>query len=370
VNAKDDGIRGKDYLVVEDGNITVKAGGDGLKSDNETDATLGYVLIKNGNISITSGGDGINAQTDALVSDGNITITSGGGSSQYSASLSAKGIKGVASLIIDDGNFTINSADDALHSNGSLNVNGGVFSIATGDDGLHADKALTVNGGDINITKSYEGIESRTVITVNNGTIRITSSDDGVNVAGGVDGSGMRDDPFAVDGNCFLYINGGYMAVNAVGDGLDSNGSIVMAGGTVLVNGPTNNANGALDHGSFKMTGGLIIAAGSSGMAQAPGGTTSTQYSVLVNLRSTQSAGTIFHVQTSDGVEVLTFKPAKNYQSVAFSSPLLTKGSSYAIYLGGSSTGTASDGLYTDGTYAAGTSYGTFSISSAVTTLR
>ncbi|RYD04943.1 hypothetical protein N752_12205 [Desulforamulus aquiferis] len=57
--------------------------------------------------------------------------------------------------------------------------------------------------------------------------------------------------------------------INASGDGIDSNGSLYMDGGTVLVNGPTNNGNGPLDHDRMaEITGGTLVAAGSSGMAR------------------------------------------------------------------------------------------------------
>jgi len=46
VTSVDDGIRGKDYLIVKNGNITVNSGGDGLKSDNKTDAGFGYIFFK------------------------------------------------------------------------------------------------------------------------------------------------------------------------------------------------------------------------------------------------------------------------------------------------------------------------------------
>jgi hypothetical protein len=155
--------------------------------------------------------------------------------------------------------------------------------------------------------------------------------------------------------------------VDAAGDGVDANGSIVMTGGVVIVHGPTANNNGPLDYdSSFKITGGFLLAAGSSGMAQIPG-TSSTQNSVLLTFSAAQQAGTLFHIQGSDGKEILSFKPSKKYQSVAFSSPALVKGSSYDVYLGGSSTGTVTDGLYQDGTYTAGTKNTTFTISGVVT---
>jgi hypothetical protein len=127
--------------------------------------------------------------------------------------------------------------------------------------------------------------------------------------------------------------------------------------------------NGALDYdGGFKITGGLLIAVGSAGMAQAPD-TSSTQYSLLLNFDGTGRAGTLIHIQTSDGDEILTFSPAKQFQSIAFSSPDLVPGVTYDIYYGGSSTGTVSDGLYQNSTYSAGTKYTSFTVSSIVTGL-
>ena len=54
---------------------------------------------------------------------------------------------------------------------------------------------------------------------------------------------------------------------------------------------------------------------------------------------------------------------------VTFSSPELVSCETYTVYAGGSTTGTAADGLYTDGTYTPGTELGSFTVSSAVTTL-
>jgi hypothetical protein len=140
-----------------------------------------------------------------------------------------------------------------------------------------------------------------------------------------------------------------------------------MTGGIVIVNGPTANNNGALDYaGAFQITGGFLVAVGSSGMAQAPS-TSSTQYSVAMNFPSPQTAGTMVHFETEEGEEILTFVPTKAYQSVVLCSPELGNGSTYVVYSGGSSTGTVADGLYSDGTYTAGTEITRFTISSVVT---
>jgi hypothetical protein len=287
------------------------------------------------------------------------------------------------SVNIDGGTFTIDAADDALHSNGNITVNGGSFSLASADDGMHADSTLVVNEGNIQITRSYEGIESA-VITLNGGDIHIVSSDDGINVAGGADGSGMNpgmgqggrpwrggepgQDAFTYTGNYYLYINGGYVAIEASGDGIDANGVVEMTDGVVLVNGPTETMNGALDHMAFTMTGGYLVAAGSSQMAMAPG-QNSSQYSVLIYFESTQPAGTLVHIQNSAGEDILTFAPTKEYQSIAFSSADLVNGETYTIYIGGNSTGTVTDSLVQDGTYIPGTAYTSFTVSGVVTTV-
>ena len=244
---------------------------------------------------------------------------------------------------------------------------------------MHADKTLTVDAGQITVTDSYEGLESA-VITINGGNIRLASSDDGINVASGVDGSGMggrptlgggrfpeQGDAFAATGDTFLHINGGYIYVNAMGDGLDVNGAITMSGGTVIVDGPTQNMNGAVDYDrGFTITGGTLVAVGSAGMAQAPD-TSSTQYSLLLNLSSALRAGALVRIQDQSGAALLTFAPAKSYQSIVFSSPEIQAGATYDLYSGGSMSGAAMDGLYDDGDYTAGVRAGSVTVTGIAT---
>ncbi len=377
VTAVDDGIRGKDLLQIENGTFVVNAGGDALKSDEEDDPTLGVINIVAGNFTINAGGDAITAFTTVQINSGEFDLTAGGGSNNViSADLSAKGIKAGTSVVIETGNFVIDTADDGIHSNNAVTINNGTFVIASGDDGIHGDATVDINNGDINILQSYEGIESA-VITINAGTIHVVASDDGINVAGGNDGSGFGGGPgrggapgqetFGGTSDYMLYINGGYIYVDAQCDGLDANGIIQMTGGIVLVNGPTMNGNGALDYdGGFTLSGGILVAAGSAGMAQAPG-QTSTQNSILVGFDNTLAAGTLVHIQDSAGNELLTFAPSKEFQTIVFSSPELVTGGTYEVYTGGSSDGTVTDGYYQGGTYSGGTLAASLTIASVVT---
>lgn len=377
VQAADDGLRGKDYLVMEGGKLMVTAGGDGLKADNEEEATKGYILVTGGEMMVVSGRDALEAATDILIEAGQFNLSSGGGSqATLNADSSAKGLKAGVSLNIEAGTFTIDAADDALHSNANLVINGGTFIIATGDDGLHAESSLIINDGEITINQSYEGLEGK-VITINAGNIHLTADDDGLNVVsegsssqtgGGPGGGGHGGGPGAAfASNNYFYMNGGYLVIEAIGDGMDINGSVEMSGGVLIVNGPTERMNGALDYdGWFHISGGLVIAAGSAGMAQAPD-EDSSQHSLLVNFATMYPAGTLIHIQNEDGTAILTFAPTKAYQSIALSSPALQKGTTYQIFIGGSATGTVTDGLYEGGSYQRGELYTSFTVSDIVT---
>lgn len=368
IDAVDDGIRGKDYLIIKDGTINITTGGDGLKSDNDNDETRGYIEILTVDIDITAGGDAISAETDILIEDGTFDLTTNGSISYSDTSL--KGMKSGVNMIVNGGTFTINSSEDAIHSDQTITLNGGTYTISASDDGIHADYNLTINTGDYTITKSYEGIESTSGdLLINGGTFDIVSSDDGLNVAAGGDnmGGGPGGWGKSATASYTLYLVPDFMAVNAQGDGLDSNGSIEMSDGLVIVNGPTGSGNGILDYDdSFVQTGGTLIGAGSSGMLQAPGSSSSVNCVALV-FRSTLQDGTLCHIETSEGEEVVTFEPAKDFQAFIYSSPKLDQGVSYNFYSGGSATGTAQNGYYTEANYTAGTLQKTFTLSQRIT---
>lgn len=376
IYAVDDGLMGRDLVAVHDGQITIEAGGDGIKTTNDTDEEKGSVAIYGGTFTINSGKDGIQASSSILIDGGTYTIKTGKGSqagkSSETESQSAKAIKSGVNIQVNRGTFTIDSADDSIHSNGTISISGGTFRMASGDDGIHANASIAIAGGTIDITRSYEGIESA-AITVSGGDIRLISSDDGVNVARSSNNSstGARSGQgrFSASASNKLTISGGYLSVEAQGDGLDANGSIAMTGGTVIVNGPTANNNGPLDYdGTFEMTGGFLIAAGSSRMAQATS-EQSTQHGVLMTYSRAQAAGTLVHLKDSNGKTIVSFAPSKSYQSFYISSPSLQKDASYSLYTGGTSSGSKTDGLYKDGEYTGGSKLVEFRISKVITWL-
>lgn len=255
VNAVDDGLRGKDYVIVSGGTLKITSGGDALKSDNETDADRGYVYISGGTTTIEAGDDGISAFNDIAITDGTITVS-----------------------------------------------------------------------------KSNEGIEAQS-IAIAGGTINVTSSDDGINVSG--------TNPQFVD------IAGGTTTINAQGDGFDSNGAASMSGGTLIVYGPENNGNGAIDvDNGFTVTGGTLWALGSSGMAVTPA-QASTQAFVSATL--SQSTSGSVQIKDSSGKVIAETSSDKQFASVIYSSSAISTDGTYTLALNGSDAGTASVNQYQAG---------------------
>lgn len=199
----------------------------------------------------------------------------GGGETNWDMSdesdISRKGMKSGKKMILSGGTFSVDSYDDAFHSNGSVAVSNGDFSVETGDDGIHADGELNISGGTIKITKSYEGLEGNQIV-INHAEIEIVSSDDGINAYGGQNSFGGGSSK-KTEETPDLRISGGTLLIDAEGDGIDSNGNLTIEGGNIVVNGPVRDGNGAIDSGSENggictISGGTILALGSSGMAE------------------------------------------------------------------------------------------------------
>ena len=248
------------------------------------------------------------------------------------------GIVSKDDLVFTGGNYQIQAAKQAVSGKESVRIASGTFQLKAGKDGIHAeddeDETLGfvyIAGGDITIEDSYEGIEGRK-IDITGGNITLKASDDGLNAAGGNDSSGMMRNPMEADENCYIHISGGIVNIDAEGDGIDSNGSLLISGGEIYVSGPTNSGNGALDYGSeASITGGILVAAGAGGMEQ-NFDSSSTQGSMLVNSSAMQTGAIV--LKDSSGKEILSYTPKKAYGSAVISTPEVKKGETYEVALG------------------------------------
>ena len=360
VNAKNHRIRGNDCICVQNASLTVTGGGDGLKSANVEEEGRGFICLESGTYQIQAGEDGIDCATCMRIQDGTYSISAGGGAAAASNktgredfgwdrdsnssaqsgdnSASTKGIKAGLALTIENGTLTIDSADDTLHTYGDIQIEDGTYILSSGDDGIHADKNLTVNGGSITISRSYEGLEAQ-YITVNGGSVDLVASDDGFNAASGSTQNGGRGGMFEAE-DASVTITGGTIVMDAGGDGLDSNGNIKQSGGDVIVYGPTNGGNGALDYaGEYQMNGGTLIAAGAVGMALNIS-QTSAQCGYQYIADTVLNAGTKVTVQAEDGSTITEFTAKKSCQSLVFSTPAMKDGMSYTILCDGAKQGT------------------------------
>lgn len=310
-------------------------------------------LNGNGVLEITSsGGHGIVSKDDLVITGGIYNITA-----------ASSAISGKDSIRIADGTFTLNAVKDALHSentddtskgfiyvaggtfditaesdgldsSSTIQLEGGTFNITAGDDAIHADSFLWVRDVILDVPGCYEGLESQN-ITIDGGTVKIISSDDGINAAGGNDQSSMmaQEDRFRSE-NSSIVINGGLLSINASGDGIDSNGTLTVNGGEIIVEGPENSGNGALDYAqSAVITGGTLIASGYGGMSQ-NFGSDSTQCSIMANLQTTQSAATKAVLTNTSGNIIAEYTSSKSYNSIIISTPDIKTGETYILTAG------------------------------------
>ena len=318
INAEKHGLQGKDCLSIADGTYTIECGEDGLHTGGNLD-------IVNGTFQIKSGDDGMHADAALTIYNGKIDITE-----------SYEGIEGKTIDIID-GDISVVSSDDGVNAtSGSTDT-----TDASGNATVGSTDAADASGNKTSM-EGQKPADGQTPPAKTEGTDGQTPPEmsEGIDGDSGKGGPGNGDNPMGNGGapgqaeeGVYLRIAGGTLHVNASGDGLDSNGNLYITGGEVYVSGPTNDGNSAIDYdGNASITGGILVAAGSSGMAQNLG-EDSTQGVMMTGVDSGEAGSTIT-LEDSEGNELVSWQPDKVYTCVIISTPEIEKGGTYTLKTG------------------------------------
>lgn len=221
------------------------------------------------------------------------------------------------------------------------------------DGAVYSYMSMNVYGpGALDITAENEGLDSELHLTINGGDIAIRSQDDGINTN--------------EDGVSVTTVNGGTLHIIAglgtEGDGIDSNGYLVINGGTVVASAnPAADAGLDSDMGSF-INGGTVVALGST-MDWAE--SNSNQVTMNLQFAQYQSSGSAIVVTKEDGTVIFAYDPSEDevlgenmrqYMGAVISCPAFAQGETYQLWLDGTVTGTETGGVYSSVTaYSGGT---------------
>lgn len=374
IAAADNGITAKDQIKILDGSFDIDAANSAVKAKNTDDAELGNIYIAGGVFTVKAEQDGFHATGSIVVDDGTITVNSG--DDGFHAELdtvirggtilvekSNEGLEGKR-VVVNGGDITINASDDGINAansgdDGANAINPGANAAGSGDDDSNAassnnDSSAAVNSGDdSSISGEADGKEPQQMPPdTENGSDMQPSQDfdpenapsDG-NAPQNFDPGNAPSDGDAPQkmqggpgggGNSELYIKitGGTLTVSADGDGLDSNGGLLVTGGTTIVYGPTSDGDSALDYdGSAIATGGTLAAIGSAGMTESFS-EDSTQPVITYYCTETQSAATTITLTDSDGSALFTIAPEKAYASIVFTCSEMKLDATYTLTAG------------------------------------
>ena len=276
---------------------------------------------------------------------------------------SKTGLKGKDYVDIQSGTLRIEAAKDAIKATntekqglGWARVAGGDTVLRAGDDGIKALRTLEILDGKLTIEGSEEGLEGQ-YVNIHGGNTLINSNNDGVNAslkdqlpndqeyedqkedsdqpdASPVPLGGARDTTEVIDAS--INMTGGNVTLNVGTDGMDSNGFETYTGGTLLVNGPTNDDNNPLDpNGDLLINGDATITAAGGGLElyKAPSEASEEGYVRLVD-EGTIPVGQSVQATDASGNVVGNYRVTiPGVKQVLFANPSIVKGQEYQLYV-------------------------------------
>jgi len=354
VKAANHGFKAEGALDIEAATLTIEAGKDGLHAEHDETTERANISLNPTQLSIAATEDGVDAGNELTIKGGTITV------SQSEEGLEARVIRQLG------GDVTIKSSDDGVNASaGSSNK-----TSDTSATSKTTDASATSNSADTSPSASQATTDSATASAPDSQATAdpaATSQADQANKdenatppsppagqappqggqppqngqgPGGMPPGGQEES----DPSLQIILAGGTLTIDAEGDGIDSNGTVTISGGSLVVNGSVHDGNGPLDaSGDITITGGTVWALGTSDMLQgfAQG---STQASITANIAGT--AGQTLIILDANGKEVARQTASKDFQAVIMSSADLVDGQTYTIQVDGT-TQTATAALVT-----------------------
>lgn len=332
VNAANTGIKGKDYVDILGGTINVTAQQDGIKSTNDTDEGKGWTRLSNGTVTVNAGDDAFKASRVVEISGGSLTVE------QSDEGIEAQYIN------VSGGDVNVTSADDgmnaSLKTSDSESTDSSANTSDTANQQQNNQQQGSIPGGQQSGTSNQQqqGMGQPPAMPggnaqdgkSQNGTTGTGQQGMGQPPQGGMPGGGGG--TFEVI-DAAINVSGGHVTVNAEGDGIDSNGVTTLSGGTLIVNGPSQGGNAALDtNGDLLLNGATVLSGSTADMFEAPSTNSTSGYLKLTNSSGFEQGSTV-QVADSSGKVVANYKVTKsNVQLVLVSSSSIVKGQSYTAY--------------------------------------
>ena len=331
VNAANTGIKGKDYVDILGGTINVTAQQDGIKSTNDTDEGQGWTRLSNGTVTVNAGDDGFKASRVVEISGGSLTVE------QSDEGIEAQYIN------VSGGDVNVTSADDgmnaSLKTSDSESTDSSANTSDTANQQQNNQQQGSIPGGQQSGTSNQQQQGMGQPPAMPGGNAQDGTSQNGTT---GTGQQGMDQPPqggMPGGGGTFevvdaaINVSGGHVTVNAEGDGIDSNGVTTLSGGTLIVNGPSQGGNAALDtNGDLLLNGATVLSGSTADMFEAPSTNSTSGYLKLTNSSGFEQGSTV-QVADSSGKVVANYKVTKsNVQLVLVSSSSIVKGQSYTVY--------------------------------------
>lgn len=183
------------------------------------------------------------------------------------------------------------------------------------DAAFYSKMTMNINGdekgtGELNIQAENEGLDSELHLTINGGQISIESGNDGINTN--------------EDGVSVTTVNGGILTIKVTGetgegDGIDSNGWLVINGGTIVTEACSFSGDAGIDSDmGIHINGGVVMATGN----MLDRISESAQNYVVFQFASSQKGGETYILKNEAGEEVLKCTPENDFMYLIFSSDM------------------------------------------------